>query len=185
MPGLFIGIKINNAKNIVDLQKNLKISLSKSIINWVEPANFHLTLKFLGEVESHFITPINQILEHLSKGFKQFILQPDGLGIFGTIQKPHIIWYGFKENPLLSSMQASIEKSLSDIGFDTGDKSFSPHVTIARVKTLFEKDELYKSLQLINENSHYYEISDFQLIQSNLNKEGPVYKIIKSFELMR
>ncbi len=183
MPRLFIGIKLNDPKNIINYQKKLQRSLSKSVIHWVESDNYHLTIKFLGEVESHFIKPIIQILEHLSQKSELFTLHSGGIGIFGSIQKPHVIWFGFKENPLLSSLQARIEKSLNEIGFNMGEKHFSPHITIGRVKSFTEEKKLSELLQVKDQINDCFEIVEFQLMQSILKREGPVHTMIKSFRL--
>jgi len=183
MPRLFVGIQITNSKHIKNLQEDLQKLLSKSHIKWVEPENFHITLKFLGEVDAHTIEPLSQVLEHSTKNYKKFSLNSKGLGIFGRAKKPHAIYYGFQENSILISIQRSIEKSMSELGFEFGAKGFSPHLTIGRVKTLFEKEELFRALQTKNKNSYTFEIGEFQLIKSNLTQEGPNYKVIKSFEL--
>lgn len=183
MPRLFIGIQISNSQHIKKIQEDLKELLCKSHIKWVEPENFHITLKFLGEVSSHTIEPLIQVLEHITKNYKKFSLNSKGLGIFGPVKKPHAIYYGFQENPLLKSMQRSIEKSLSELGFEIGEKGFSPHLTIGRVKFLFEIEKLFQVLQIKDRNLFTHEISKFQLIKSNLTQEGPNYIVIKSFEL--
>ncbi len=183
MPRLFIGIKIICPESIIKLQEQLQNLLRRSTIKWVEPDNFHLTMKFLGEVESYIIMPIIQVLEHLTPKFNQFILKSEGLGTFGKSDNPHIIWYGFKENSILSSLQATIEKSLNELGFEADDKKFSPHLTLGRIKSLVERRELILFLQKKDHILDDYEIRDFQLIESILKKEGPVYKIIKSFQL--
>ncbi|MBA7511319.1 RNA 2',3'-cyclic phosphodiesterase [subsurface metagenome] len=183
MPRLFIGIKIPNPSYIVDIQNDLQNNLSGSNIKWVEPENFHITLKFLGDVESFFINSINQLLLHLSKKHKSFHLKPAGVGFFGSIRQPHVIWFGFRDNRILSAIQSSIDESLNKLGFSMEQKKFSPHLTLGRIKYLAEKSEF---VELMGSNKSFQEdhtISEFQLIQSTLSKEGPVYEVIKSFPL--
>ena len=183
MQRLFIGIKITCPESIINLQEQLQHLLQRSTIKWVEPDNFHLTMKFLGDVESHIITPLIQVLEHLAPKFNQFVLQSDGLGTFGKSNNPHIIWYGFKENPILSFLQTKIEKTLHQLGFESDEKKFSPHLTLGRIKFLVERKELALFLQKQDHIPDHYQIQNFQLVESILKKEGPVYKTIKSFQL--
>lgn len=183
MPRLFIGIPITNSEHINNIQENLQKLLCKSNIKWVEPKNFHITLKFLGDTDSHVILPLCQVLEHLSKKFDKFRLNSKGLGIFGPSKKPHTIYYGFQKNSILTSMQQSIEDSLSELGFETGEKGFTSHMTIGRVKSLVEKENLFQELQTNDENSYTCDVREFQLIKSVLTQKGSIYSLIRSFRL--
>jgi 2'-5' RNA ligase len=183
MPRLFIGIQITNTEHLKKIQEDLKKILSKSLIKWVDPENFHITLKFLGEVDSPVIEPLIQVLEHLTINSSKFILNSNGFGIFGPQKRPRAIYYGFQENSVLISLQRSIEKSLSELGFDFEEKSFSPHLTLGRVKSLFEKEKLLHALKTKDEKHNSFEIKEFQLIKSNLTQEGPNYRVIKNFKL--
>jgi 2'-5' RNA ligase len=183
MPRLFIGIKIHEPKIIFDAQQKLQLALSRSSVKWVKKENFHLTLKFIGETDSRFIIPIIQNLEEISKGIECFILQSDGLGIFGPIHKPNTLFYGFKENPMLSSLQLSVDKALNKIGFDTEKRAFKPHLTLGRCKSLFIKDSIKEVLQEKDKMTRHFKICEFQLMESKLRQEGPLYKTLEVFKL--
>jgi 2'-5' RNA ligase len=183
MPRLFIGIHINDPVDIADLQNDLKKKLRKSSIKWVEPENFHLTLKFLGDVNLHLTGPIAQVLRSRAQIYSPFEIEPDGLGIFGNITTPRVIWYGFRENSMLTTLQQGIEESMSGLGFAREQRNFSPHLTIGRIKYLAERETLHLALTNQKDQKNNYRIDEFQLIQSTLKKEGPVYTNIESFHL--
>jgi 2'-5' RNA ligase len=183
MPRLFIGIKIHEPKIIFEAQEKLQLALSRSSVKWVKKENFHLTLKFLGETDSRFIIPIIQNLEEISKRFECFILQSDDLGKFGPIQKPNTLFYSFKENPMLTSLQISIDKALNKIGFDTEKRPFKPHLTLGRCKSLYIKDSIKEVLHEKDKITHHFKICRFQLMESKLKREGPLYKTHEVFKL--
>jgi 2'-5' RNA ligase len=183
MPRLFVGIKIDNQYKLELLGSELREKLKLSDINWVPPKNFHITLKFLGDVDTHLINPISTILSHISSKHNTFSLAYNKLGFFGHINNPRAIWFDFKPKQELRLLQENIDKSFTKIGFDIENKGYSPHLTFARVKKIKEEDN-FKDIFLTNAN--YIEIIDiieFQLFQSVLSKEGPEYTVLARFKL--
>jgi 2'-5' RNA ligase len=183
MPRLFIGLKCAEQKYLAMLQWELRKILPKSQINWVDPANFHITLKFLGDVEDYHINPITKILDNIAHEFRPINLIPNQVGTFGPKNRPHVIWFGYKEDPILTALQLSIDKALASLGFEPEKRKFSPHLTLGRVKQITEMNEL--DYYLLNRQQPIYEkfhVGSFQLIESILKQEGPEYKVIKQFQ---
>jgi RNA 2',3'-cyclic 3'-phosphodiesterase len=184
MPRLFIGIKIDS-KNIISIANELKKQFSSSNIAWVEPQNFHLTLKFLGDVDVNLIDSISNILIRVCSKYNSFELISLKLGYFGSIYQPRVIWYGFKSNPILALLQDDIDHSLHELGFDLETKEFNVHLTFGRVKHINEQERFREILKGSLTNVNTIVVSQFQLIESILRKEGPEYKILKVFELQK
>ncbi len=183
MPRLFIGIKIIASKNIINISNSLKKNLEDSSLVWANPANFHITLKFLGETEAYYINSISLLMKNICTDFNSFKIEYERIGFFGSLKEPRIIWVGFKPNRSLLLLQQSIDKSIHELGFEIENKKFNPHITLCRVKKLKETDTFRK---IMNENSIHEEmvsVTQFQLIESILNKEGPEYKELGSFKL--
>jgi 2'-5' RNA ligase len=179
---LFIGIKCNDQKYLNVIQSELKELLAKSKINWVDPANFHITLKFLGDVEDAMVNSLIAVLDDISKKFQQVTLVPDKLGIFGSKSQPRVIWFGFREEPLLSKLNHTIEKSFMQFGFAPEEKKFTPHLTLGRVKKIIELNNLEDYLSGPHQPVDQKFIANrFQLFNSALTHEGPEYQIIKEF----
>jgi 2'-5' RNA ligase len=181
---LFIGIKIEVTQVLLDLQNDLKKILQSDKINWVDPANFHITLIFLGEVEEILVDPLIKILERLSSASRIFTLTYDRLGFFGTQRQPNVIWFGFKDQEDLSKLKMAIDKATSELGFKTDNKEFNPHLTYGRVKKIEKSNLLIGYINSRNKAiKGEYSVKEFQLIRSILHPHGPEYKVLHAFKL--
>ena len=148
MPRLFIGIKITPAKSLEDTFYALRKNLCQSNIKWVDLKNFHLTLKFLGDVEEHYINSLMMLLEQIADRNSQFTLESTGLGYFGKIKQPRVIWIGFKQNSHLKELQTSIEESLTELGFEKEGIYDLPHLTFGRIKNLEKSYCLFQEFRI-------------------------------------
>jgi RNA 2',3'-cyclic 3'-phosphodiesterase len=95
---------------------------------WVDPANFHLTVRFIGDVDGGLAREVDQVLSEIS--FKPFHVQLKGVGIFGG-NKPHSLYVGVEESPELLQLHALHERQFRNIGLAPETRKFLPHVTIA------------------------------------------------------
>jgi RNA 2',3'-cyclic 3'-phosphodiesterase len=181
MVRLFVGIRIENQPKLVELSSNLREILADSNINWVEPESFHLTLKFLGDVESFYINSINMLLSHLSSKHQPFNLHFNKLGFFGNILQPRVIWFNFRPSGELNLLQQSVDHTLNELGFEIENHAYKPHLTLGRVKRMKDNNEFS---QMVNSQPEYtgsIKIQRFQLIESVLKPSGPVYTTITEF----
>lgn len=183
MPRLFIGIKIENLPNITSLSYSLRKQLAGESIIWVDPANFHLTLKFLGDVEKSYLNSIKLILEQISQTQKSFSLQLNKLGYFGRKSQPTVLWLDFQPCEELIKLQQTVENSLTELGFDREEKKYSPHLTIARIKRIDSIERFNKLMQPETLFSDKVIIDEFQFFESTLKPSGPVYTKIAVFKL--
>ncbi len=183
MPRLFIAIKIVPSKGLEDVYAELKQKLSQSKINWVSRENFHLTLKFLGNVEDYFVNSLSLLLEQVAASNSKFILETADFGFFGRKRHPHVIWCGYKYNHLLKVLTSSIEESIAELGFEKEGKSDLPHLTLGRVKNLAPENNLEEILLSVKPPSDRHQVNMFSLIRSTLTPNGAVYNVIKSYEL--
>jgi 2'-5' RNA ligase len=183
MPRLFIGIKIDSIDKILAISNDLQKILSTSNINWVKPKNFHVTLKFLGDVENCLINSLKELLTHISDRHFQFTLKYKSIGYYGSLSRPRVIWFGFEQNSILTSLIKDIEWSLKELGFNPERNKFSPHLTLGRVKHLKEKDVFMQVMKEKEELEDSLDVMKFQLIESVLDSQGSKYNIIQSFAL--
>jgi 2'-5' RNA ligase len=124
---LFVGI---------EFPPELKLRLSLLCIGvpgarWIDPGNFHLTLRFIGEITEDRAADVDEALARLSA--RRFSLQLAGTGVFGG-NRPHTLWVGVERDPDLVALHDKIELALIRIGLTPEPRRFAPHVTLARLR---------------------------------------------------
>jgi len=170
----FIGIdlSIGAIKEIQKIQRKLEPHF---IGRLTANKNLHLTLKFLGDIEDSIIDDVKKRLSSIE--YHSFKIALNNVGVF-TQKLIKIIWIKVTDVPL----QPLVDKYLNDI-FELENR-FMGHITIARVKSLTDKNSF---LQLINDtkvNKVSFIIRDFYLKESILMKEKPIYKEIDRYKLL-
>jgi len=183
MPRLFIGIKIETQHKLELFYSELREKFKTSDINWVPPINFHLTLKFLGDVESNLIDSISSLLSNISLKHNCLILDYNEPGFFGTLSNLKVIWIDFIPNLKLNLLQSSINTSLTDLGFNLENKTYSPHLTLGRVKRFKDEQNFQDIFNSKKISPEIINVNGFQLFQSKLKQEGPEYTILNAFKL--
>ena len=167
---LFIAIDFNELKDyFIELQSKIDKSLAKL----KEVSAFHLTLKFLGEINDDKVELIKEKLKEIK--FTPFSLTLDQIGVFPSENYIRIIWMGVKPTEEVIKLQESIENALKKFNFKK-DFKFHPHITLARVKFVKDKEKFIKNLKDIKVEEKGVEVRDFRLIKSTLKPEGPVYE---------
>ena len=138
--------------------------------------DFHLTLKFLGEVSDPKIERIKEKLGEIS--FGKFEAELSETGIFPNPNYIRVIWAGIKADQIYS-LQKAIDSSLEKLGFQR-ERDFKPHLTLARVDFIKDKVAFKNKLTLLKINNLKFGINEFKLIKSTLTPTGPVYEVLES-----
>src|SRR5947209_4897023 len=123
---LFVGIEFPP-------ELKLRLSLLETGIQgakWVDPGNFHLTLRFIGEVAEDLAADIDEALLRIHA--KRFTLLLAGTGVFGG-DRPRTLWVGTERHPELVRLRDKIEQALIRTGLPPEPRKFAPHVTLARL----------------------------------------------------
>ena len=147
----------------------------------VEPQNIHLTLRFLGNITP---TMVEKIFEEMKQvQFTPFNVQIKGLGAFPDLRYSRVIWAGITEGAdQLKNVFSQLEPRLRGLGFTPDSKGFSPHLTIARVRSGRNKAQL---AEFITENANYdfgtIKAQCLRLKKSDLTPNGPIYSALKEF----
>ena len=172
---LFIAIDFKNHESYFkELQEQIPTDTATiKIVN-----TFHLTLKFLGDVFEEKVEAVKQALSKVE--FKPFELETKEIGVFPSPAYIKVVWVGFKENKTILDLQKQIEKVLEDFHFRK-DFEFAPHLTLARVKFVKDKDKFVEALEKIKVKPVKEPVSEFKLIKSELTEEGPIYENLEEF----
>ncbi|KUK01395.1 MAG: RNA 2',3'-cyclic phosphodiesterase [Methanobacteriales archaeon] len=179
----FLAIDVDNPlkDKIIEVQKILDEANAQ--LKFVEPENLHFTLKFFGQINNNMIKELSRIIKEKIGSYKPFKLKIEGIGVFPNKNYMRVIWLGAKNPKKFSEIQKAFDEQFSKLGFKK-EKSYIPHLTIARVKGGKNKDKLLKKIEeLENIQIGEMQIKELKLKKSELRPEGPVYTTIKTFKL--
>lgn len=174
---LFIAIDFGELKNYLN---GLQNKIDKASAKLKETPAFHLTLKFLGDVADNKVEAIKEKLTPIK--FQEFFLTLDKIGVFPNENRVRVIWVGVAPQDQVIELQKKIENSLEEFNFKK-DFKFHPHITLARVKFVKDKENFRKALKKIDVEKKTIEVKNFKLIKSTLTGEGPVYEDIANFSV--
>ena len=148
---------------------------------WVPSVNYHLTLRFIGEVPAHRAKEIDLALATLrGRGFDLILA---GIGTFAKGGRDTQLWVGSARNPALAHLQAKIETALQRAGLDPVRRRFTPHVTLARLDQA-APDKLAGFVQAHNLfRSAPIPIAAVTLFSSQLGNEASVYEAEMAYPL--
>jgi 2'-5' RNA ligase len=144
----------------------------------VERENIHLTLKFLGNVSASRLGEVKSSLQQVI--FSAFTAEIKGAGAFPNLNHMNVVWVGVNEGwSQVEQIYEQVEKLLSGLGFRREHRPFSPHITIARVRSGRKRDEVASFLQRLTEESFgTITVDKIRLKQSILSSSGPKYSTL-------
>lgn len=127
MPRLFTAIEIPDGQRV-------RLAMTRSGLagaRWVEPEDFHLTLRFAGDIAAHTADDFAEALASVEAA--PFELRLEDLGIFGG-RRPRAIWAGVAPSEPLQALQRAHERAAMAAGLPAESRNFTPHVTLARLR---------------------------------------------------
>lgn len=143
----------------------------------IEPENLHLTLKFLGEIDDEMLSKVKKALSTIK--FPKFEASLTGAGTFSYRKSPRIVWVHVKGKGF--DLQKSIDNVLRN--FFPKEDRFMSHLTIARVKHVSDKEAFKDYVKNLGVKQIKFPVESFNLMSSELNPLGPIYKTIKKYKL--
>ncbi|MFC1865685.1 RNA 2',3'-cyclic phosphodiesterase [Chloroflexota bacterium] len=171
------------------LQAKLKAD-NQPRIKWVKPEGIHLTLKFLGEVETSMLEPITQAMEDAATAFSPFKLGVQQPGVFPSLQRVQVVWLGLGgEVDKLKQLHKHLDTNLTKLGFAAEQRQFKPHLTLARMGNEASVEQRQQLGDLIAttrlEAGQTIKVEGISLIKSQLTKGGAFYSRISFAGLMK
>ncbi|MCP4231068.1 MAG: RNA 2',3'-cyclic phosphodiesterase [bacterium] len=156
-------------------------------LRFVKPDNIHLTIKFLGDTDEELLSDLKAGLKNIAREYAPFSLSIEGAGAFPNLKRPRVFWVGVTgDKDIISALAGDIEGVCAGLGFPREKRAYSPHLTVARVKSkkgLFEMTELVAGLENADFDTGPFKVTSFSLVQSTLTPKGAVYEDIANFEL--
>ena len=157
-------------------------------VKWVDFESIHLTLKFLGDIESSRVGEIIEGIKNACVGISPFELKIKGLGVFPNPARTRIAWVGLVDSTdELSLLQRNIESEMEKLEYERETRKFSPHLTLARVRDQATPDERKRFGNLVTATAFSSEritVNSVSLMQSRLTRQGALYTRLGSIRLV-
>ncbi len=161
-----------------------RLAETQAPVRWTAPHNFHLTLRFLGEMSCEIVDELRDIGWEIAKEISAWQIQLRGVGAFPKSECPKIIWAGVGEGKeALQQLSEALNQALAMRALVKPEsKPFHPHCTLGRVIT---QDGLCKLIARMQEEKQFastpFLCDAFQLVKSVLRREGPIYEVVATF----
>lgn len=176
---LFVGTFLQTEKLLTEypnIKKEFKTAISGK---WVEEYNLHFTYHFLGNVESKIIPFLLDGLSPILKEYKSE-LALKGLGCFPSLRSPRVLFVNLRDDKgILKDIHKDCAKVLDKFNIELERREYHPHLTLIRIKTF--KIGLFQRIMEKYFNLDLGTIDTFRvnLIESQLTKDGPIYKTVE------
>jgi 2'-5' RNA ligase len=134
---LFIAVTIPEGikTKIEAAQAELRRVLPERAVRWTRREQFHLTLKFLGDVDAARVEALGEALRAACRGFGALHLRAERVGCFPDLRYPRVVWVGVQDQAeQLPLLQAAVERAAREYTTEEKEERFTGHVTLARIK---------------------------------------------------
>lgn len=161
------------SEELIKLQKNFDINGIKLV------KEFHLTLKFLGEVNDDRVELIKEKLRKIK--FQPLEVSFDKLGVFPNESYIRVIWIALQPEDKITELKEKVEDVLKDLF--TKEGGFKAHITLGRVKFISDRDKLIQGLKADVPKIKFL-VDKFILYKSELRRDGPIYTKLEEVSLL-
>jgi RNA 2',3'-cyclic 3'-phosphodiesterase len=188
---LFIAISLPEPvkDEIEKAQAELRRALPGEFVRWTKREQFHLTLRFLGNVDSQRVSALAESLRNASQEFSSLHLRAERIGFFPDARFPRVIWtWVHDEKESLPVLQAAIESGVREFTTENAEGRFTGHVTLGRVKAI-KRPQVEILAQLAERLSKIpfgeWTADKVELIRSELASGGSRYTVLETAALLK
>jgi len=150
--------------------------------NWADSSHFHLTLRFIGDVDDVLLRDIEYTLSEITA--PSFNLALKGVGYFPPRAPAKILWVGVEAEPALMQLRKQIVASVNRLDLKPERRKFVPHITLARFKRGVPETQ---TVNFLSDHALFctkpFSVSAFHLYSSLLRPEGALHRIEASYSL--
>ncbi len=144
---LFTAIELS-----AEVTENLRLLLDRlrpaAKLSWTRVENLHITTKFIGEWPEERLDEVKRALESV-KSPGPIAIDIHGIGWFPDARRPRVLFAGVKAADELADLAQATDDALAAIGVEKEDRKYTPHLTLARVRTSAPLDGIRKALDSI------------------------------------
>jgi RNA 2',3'-cyclic 3'-phosphodiesterase len=180
---LFLGLELDDRTRaaVADVAERLRQRLQRAapglIARWIDPANLHVTLWFLGEVADDRVPHLSGTL-NAPFSTRAFDLSLRGCGAFPPSGPPRVFWIGLGDGADITRLHREVGERLAPVGFEPERRAFAAHLTIARVKDAGRtpSSRIRTALAELSSDCGTLHVSLVTLFRSRLSPRGAAYE---------
>ena len=147
---------------------------------WIDPENYHVTLRFIGDVSEDVAQEVASLLGRVRR--VPFELRFDALSSFGG-RRPRALVATLAQTPALMELQADHERLMQRIGLDPEGRKYTPHVTLARLRDVSSRQVAdYLALRSLVWTPPFH-VSRFVLFSARASVGGGPYVVEAAYPL--
>jgi RNA 2',3'-cyclic 3'-phosphodiesterase len=169
-------------------QAELRRAVGSPGIRWATRQQFHLTLRFLGDVEVARVDSLVAALRAAGTGFAPLQMHAKGVGFFPNARYPRVVWVGVQDRAeRLGSLQLAIQAATAPFTAEKEETRFSGHVTLGRIKGLRRPDTEALAQTASTMAARVFGdwvAPELELIRSQLSPHGSTYTCLSSIPLI-
>lgn len=181
---LFVSVDLDGLAAEVAAVQDLLADASG--LNFTDPGQAHVTLKFLGDTDEDRLPALTDELTAAvdDSGVDPFTADVGGLGVFPHLGYISVVWVGVREGgEQLTRLHEAIEDRTVAMGFDPEDHDFTPHATLARMEHAGGKDLVREVVETRDPDLGQVRVEEIRLTESSLTPDGPEYTTVERFPL--
>jgi 2'-5' RNA ligase len=186
---LFVAVAIPEVvkAKMEEAQAELRRAVPGHGVRWTRREQFHLTLKFLGEVDAARVEALGEAIRAACRGFGALHLRAERVGFFPDLRYPRVVWTGVQDQAeRLPRLQQAVDAATRDFTIEQKDERFTGHVTLARIKAIRrpETGALGKAAAgLAEEVFGQWTAGSIELMRSVLSPQGASHSSLATIAL--
>ena len=169
----------------IDLPETVKDRLDELVkllrtvdaqVSWVRSKNIHLTIKFLGNVAVDKLDAVKNVVQRAAASAGPIEIVVGGVGCFPSARSPRVLWVGLAGVPApLVTLYNAIEDGLDREGFAREKRKFAPHLTIGRLRSPRNGQQLSQKLTELGFEPEPFTAREIIVMRSDLKPTGSIY----------
>lgn len=180
----FIAIPVSIPQELHYTLKHFQHEFSAERIRWMDPAQMHITLRFIGDIPEEQVNAVKVNFRETYDAFERFELRLCGLGTFNHRSALKVLWAGIEAADMVSALHLATQRMLDEIVSLPDHHTFRPHLTLARIKRLREAGRFQREVDRFrNREFGTCSVDEVVFYRSMLRSSGAVYETLDKAEL--
>jgi len=183
----FIAIPSGKSRAVDSFVSGIRDGLGAENIRWTDPEQCHYTLCFLGDMEREDLKILSDRLALVLSDIPVGYMNITACGFFGRREAPSVLWLGAENDEHFRHIWQLVNDTIEELFPGKGEKRYSPHLTIARIKKLRDSNGFHKIISDAKAAgfSQELELDRVILYKSELKPYGAVYTPLSVFMLKK